>query len=148
MENLLETKFGGINSYINTETGQIISEDVNTFQCLANSREQFWLMYSSMIVVLKGSHDVKMKLLAALLERYSSGQEFSMNKSLKEKIAKEANCKARSLDVAFTELIRMDSIVRIAPHLYVVNPLHVFKGSREKRNQALKAIIKIAEKRC
>ena len=147
MENLLETKFGGVDSYIDTNAGEVVSQSVNSFQCLANSREQFWLMCSSMIVVLKGSHDVKMKLLAALLERYSSGQEFSMNKSLKEKIAKEANCKSRSLDVAFTELIRMDVIIRIAPYLYVVNPLHVFKGSREKGNQALEALIKISTKK-
>ena len=143
MEKLLETKFGGINSYIDSETGEIIYENINTFQCLANNTEQFWLMYSSMVLVLKGSSDVKMKLFAALLERYSNGQEFSMNKSLKEKIALESGCQPRSLDVAFTELVRKDIIVRIAPHLYVVNPLHVFKGSRDKRNKALKAVIKL-----
>lgn len=143
MEKLLETKFGGVNSYIDSETGEIIYENINTFQCLVNDREQFWLMYSSMVLIMKDSSDVKMKLFAALLERYSDGQEFSMNKSLKEKIALESGCKARSLDVAFTELIRKSVIIRIAPHLYVVNPLHVFKGSRDKRNKALKAVIKL-----
>lgn len=143
MEKLLETKFGGINSYIDTETGEIIHENINTFQCLTNSTEQFWLMYSSMVLVMKGSSDVKMKLFAALLERYSNGQEFSMNRSLKEKIASETGCQPRSLDVAFTTLIRNDVIVRIAPHLYMVNPLHVFKGSRDSRNKALEAVIKL-----
>ena len=146
MENLLQTKFGGINSFIDSDTGQILGEEVNKFQCLVDTKEQFYLMYSSMVLVLKGSTDVKMKLFAALLERYSNGQEFSMNRSLKEKIAKETGCQARSLDVAFTELIRKDIIIRIAPYLYVVNPLHVFQGSRDKRNRALKAIIKIAIK--
>lgn len=146
MENSLETKFGGINSYIDTETGEILGQEVNTFNILADTREHFWLMYSSMVLVMKASSDVKMKLFAALLERYSNGQEFSMNKSLKEKIAKETGCKARSLDVAFTDLVRKDVIVKIAPFLYMVNPLHVFKGSREKRNSTLKAVLKLTVK--
>jgi hypothetical protein len=97
---------------------------------------------------MKGSSDVKMKLFAALLERYSQGQEFSMTKSLKEVIANETGCKARSLDSAFTDLVRKNVIVKIGTQLYKVNPRHIFKGSSTSRNQALKAIIELGCREC
>ena len=110
--------------------------------------EEPYLIYSSMILILKGSSDVKMKLFAALLERYSKGQEFSMSKSLKEIIAKETDCKPRSLDSAFTTLIRKNVVVKINTQLYKINPRHVFQGSSSNRNDALKAILELGCKDC
>ena len=85
---------------------------------------------------------------AALLERYSGGQEFFMNKTLKDIIGKETKCSPRSLDTAFTSLVRENETVRIGPHLYKINPRHVFQGSSNDRNSALKAIIELGCKDC
>lgn len=133
---------------VDSDSGEIVDVFVNSSTYLANTKEEFYLMYSSMVLVLKGSSDVKMKLFAALLERYSQGQEFSMTKALKEVIATETGCKARSLDTAFTDLVRKNVIVKIGTQLYKVNPRHVFKGSTTSRNQALKAIIELGCREC
>jgi hypothetical protein len=101
-----------------------------------------------MVLILKGSSDVKMKLFASLLERYSRGQEFSMSKGLKDIIAKETDCKARSLDSAFTELVRANIIVKIETQLYKINPRHIFQGSSINRNNQLRAIIELGCKDC
>ena len=131
-----------------TEDGEILDVVINKTSYLANTKEEFYLMYSSMVLILKGSSDVKMKLFAALLERYSKGQEFSMSKSLKEIIAKETDCKARSLDTAFTELVRANIILKIDIQLYKINPRHVFQGSSSNRNNELKSIIELGCKDC
>lgn len=89
-----------------------------------------------------------MKLFAALLERYSKGQEFSMSKSLKIVIAEETGCKYRSLDVAFTYLLKERIVVKVASQLYKINPRHVFQGSSHDRNANLKAILELSCKDC
>lgn len=133
---------------IDMETGEIVDIIHNKTTYLANSKEEFYLMYSSMVLILKGSSDVRMKLFASLLERYGQGQEFSMSKGLKEIMAKECNCSPRSFDVAFTTLIKDNIIVRISNQLYQINPRHVFKGSTTSRNQALQAVLELHCKNC
>lgn len=149
MENsFLKTGKVTVDNYIDTETGELIGTTVNKSTYLANTKEEFYLMYSSMILILKGSSDVKVKLFAALLERYGKGQEFSMSKALKVIIAEETGCKPRSFDTAFTYLVRENIIVKIGPQLYRVNPRHVFQGSSSERNNQLKAVIELGYKDC
>lgn len=143
-------KTGSIHTetFVSEETGEILEQKINKHTYLANTKEEFYLMYSSMVVILKQSSDIKMKLFAALLERYSSGQEFAMNGSLKEIIAAETGCNPRSFDNAFTFLVRSNIIVKISSQLYKVNPRHVFQGSSNTRNQELQAIIQLGCKEC
>lgn len=128
---------------IDISSGEIVETIFNKTTYLANTKEEFYLMYSSMVLILKGSTDVKMKLFAALLERYSKGQEFSMSKSLKLIIAQETNCKPRSFDTAFSHLIKDNIVVKISSQLYRINPRHVFQGSSNERNNQLKAILEL-----
>lgn len=134
--------------YIDKTTGEVWPGETNYTYYLANSNEEFYLMYSSMVLILKGSSDVKMKLFAALLERYSKGQEFSMSRTLKGIIAEETGCKPRSFDTAFTYLVRENIIVKIGPQVYKVNPRHVFQGSSSERNAQLKAVLELHCKNC
>lgn len=133
---------------VDMETGELIDVVYNKTTYLANSKEEFYLMYSSMVLILKGSTDVRMKLFASLLERYSQGQEFSMSKGLKEIMAKECNCQPRSFDKAFTSLIKENIVVKLGHSLYRINPRHVFQGSSTSRNEALKAIMELGCKEC
>ena len=133
---------------VDMETGELVESIINKATYLANTKEEFYLMYSSMVLILKSSTDVKMKLFAALLERYSQGQEFTMSKSLKLIIAGETGCKPRSLDTAFSYLIKHCIVVRISSQLYKINPRHVFQGSSSERNNSLKAIIELGCKEC
>jgi len=137
-----------VTNYIDTETGELVDSIINKSTYLANTKEEFYLMYSSMILILKGSYDVRVKLFGALLERYGKGQEFSMSKSLKVIIAKETYSKPRSFDAAFTYLVKENIVVRISPQLYRINPRHVFQGSSNDRNSQLKAIIELGCKDC
>jgi hypothetical protein len=100
-------------------------------------------MYSSMVLILKGSSDSRMKLFASLLDRYSKGQEFSLTAHLKGVISKETKCSARTLERSFASLVKENVIVKVGSRAYSVNPRHVFQGSMKERNNTLKAILQI-----
>lgn len=138
----LKTGFYSEKTFVNAETGEPMHTEINKTTYLANSNEEFYLMYSSMVLILKGSSDVRMKLFASLLERYSGGAEFSFG-SLKRVIAKETRCSVRSLEKAFTSLVTNNIIVNVDYRLYRINPRHVFRGSSKNRNKSLKAILEL-----
>jgi len=144
----LKTNTIKVETIVDSETGEILDEKINKTYYLANSKEEFYLMYSSMVIILKQSTDVKMKMFAALLERYGSGQEFAMNGSLKKLIAEETYCNPRSFDNAFTFLVKSNIVVKIGSQLYKINPRHVFKGSSQTRNESLKTVIELHCKEC
>lgn len=139
----LKTGVTQVNNLVDPETDQLIDSVILKHKYLAKNKEEFWLMYSSMILILKQSSDVKMKLFAALLERYAGGQEFGLTKGLKEIIAKETKCSYRSLDNAITYLVKTNTIVKLSKNLYRINPRHVFKGSSDNRNRSLKALLEL-----
>ena len=147
-KSFLKTGNTTITERLDVETGEVVETLINKTSYIANSAEEFFLMYASMVLILKGSTDVRMKLFAALLERYSKGQEFSLSKSLKEILAKETNCSPRSFDSSITSLVNDNIIVRIDHSLYRVNPRHVFQGSTSERNNKLKALIELGCKDC
>jgi len=147
-KSFLKTGAVNITETVDSDTGELLDVTINKTTYLANTKEEFYLMYSSMVLILKNSTDVKMKLFAGLLERYSSGQEFSMNKSLKLLIANECGCSPRSFDTAFTYLLEENIVVKIDSRLYRINPRHVFQGSTSDRNAELQAILTLHCKTC
>lgn len=147
-KSFLRTNSVKIIDTIDQETGEVIDTQELHTTYLANTKEEFYLMYSSMVLILKGSTDVRMKLFAALLERYAHGQEFSISKGFKEILAKEVGCSPRSFDSVIARLTEENVIVRISTGLYRINPRHVFQGSSKDRNGALKAIIELGCKEC
>jgi hypothetical protein len=142
-KSILKTSGTNTVQTVDSESGELLDVTVNKTTYLANTTEEFFLMYSSMVLILKGSTDVRMKLFASLLERYSKGQEFSMSKAFKIIMAEECGCKPRSFDLAFTNLIKDHIVIKLGPSLYKINPRHVFQGSSSDRNKSLKAILEL-----
>ncbi len=128
---------------VDTNTGEIVGMDINTAKYLASTKEEFWLAYATMLLFLKTSSDIKVKLFAALLERYGRGQTFSASKTLKDELAQECGCSSRSFDSSFTELHRRHVLVKLGHGAYRINPRHVFQGSSSDRNQNLKVILEL-----
>lgn len=141
-------KIGEVNrTVVNHDTGELLSETSESSYFLANSDKEFYLMYASMLTVLKTCKDPKINLLAGLIERYSKGQEFSMSRSLKNLIAKETKSNSRTFDRAFTALREDGLIIETDYRLYKLNPKYVFQGSTATRNNHLKAVLVLERKR-
>jgi hypothetical protein len=130
--------------FMDPATAEAIGEPlINKQRYVASSKEQFFQGYAALILFMKRSHDVRIRLFAALIQRYSGGQEFSLSKGFKEIIAKELGCSARSFDTVITELVKDNIIVRINNCLYKVNPFYVFTGSFKHRTEALKFVLEL-----
>lgn len=137
----LKTGLPRVTEIADVDTGEILERRIDFSKYLSNSREEFYMVYPSLLTVLKQSSDVKIKLFSALLEKYSCSQEFAMNGDLKKIIARDTGCSPRSFDNAMTSLLKSKMIVKVGSNLYKINPRHVFKGSRIERNKALKNVI-------
>jgi len=148
MRKHLRTSYTERTTVIDKETGEILSEETHKNKYMVGSKEEFWLMYSSMVCILKGSKDLRMRLFGALLEDFSSGQTFGMSTYLKESIAKKIDCNPRSLENALTTLVADSIVYRIARNTYRINPRHVFQGSSHERDKSLRAIIELGCEDC
>jgi hypothetical protein len=128
---------------VDSSTGEVIEQSVHKTNYLANSKEEFYLTYSSMTMFLLNSSDTNVKLFGSLISKYSSGDEFAITRGLKNAIAEQSGCSSRSLDNAVSYLVKNKYLVRVAHGLYRINPRHIFKGSSSERNSKLKAILEV-----
>lgn len=141
-KSFLKTRVTEAQSIVDIDTGEIIEEKIKCHKYLANTKEEFFIAYSSMLLALEEhSTDAKVKLFAYLVRIYAQGNPFSMAKELKEIIAKEINLSPRTLDNTLTQLIDMRFIIRIKRNVYQINPRHIFKGSTLERNKRLATIL-------
>jgi hypothetical protein len=126
------------------EHGVVVDSNTTQIKFLAGSKEEFFLMYASFLVYLKRSPDLKVALFAALCQRYADGKEFVMGRIMKDIIAEECKCSSRSLDVAFTNLIKEELVVATKLRRYCINPRYVFKGYTNARDAHYKMLLELS----
>ena len=144
MKEHLRTSVKEVDSFVDLETGEVVSTMVNEQKYIAGTKSQFYLMYASMLSgIVSYSSDNKIKLFAALIEDYAEGQLFSFGKDMKSIFADRINCSSRSLDNSLSELVKIQFVVKAGRNLYRINPRHVFKGSTMDRKKALKAVLEL-----
>lgn len=131
-----------INTITVSEEGEILAEDLEykNFKYLVNSKEEFFLLYSSIFSVFCDLNGVEIKLFAKLLEMFNVSY-FSITKPLKIKIAEKIKCSPRSLDNAIKSLIDANLIYRDNRTLYLINPRYAWKGSTKDRNFNLQILL-------
>ena len=109
----------------------------------SNTKEEFCLMFSSMVLALKSYPDVPIRMFAFFVEGYSDGKTIQMGGYLKEEISNSIGCSVRSLDNALTKLVRMKFLISLGRSAYRINPRYIFKGSTISRNKSLKAVLEL-----
>lgn len=139
----LKTVYKHTHDIVDTDTGEVVDTSIKEHSYLANSREEFFLTYSSLMMILQGSADNQVRLLAYLIEKYSNGQEFSNTKDFRDIISERIDCSPRSLERSFKNLLSKGFIYKIKGTTYAINPRHVFKGSSSDRKKALKLVLEI-----
>lgn len=125
-----------------SEDGEILSEevDVKKFSHTVNSKEEFFLIYSSIFSVFYNLNGVEIKLFARLLEMFNVTY-FAITKPLKVKIAEKIGCAPRSLDNAIKRLIDVGLIYRDEKTVYQINPRYAWKGHTKDREFNLRVFL-------
>lgn len=133
---------------VSEETGEILSEETTTHRYLANTQEEFFLAYVSMLSVFKDISGPAIKVYAYLLLNNKSGVKIAITKAIKEDICTFIKSKSKSvtvIDNILPELLREGLLLKVAESrgTYMLNPRYAFKGSHFNRNKSLKAVLEL-----
>lgn len=136
---------------ITNEDGELLGTSLVKHSYIANSKESFFIGYSTMLSLFADIAGPSIKVYAFLLQHYAPGTMIAINKGLKQDIMKWIKCTGEStVSNALTELVRENLLYKREDikGVYYLNPRYAFKGSTKDRNESLKAIIELGCKDC
>lgn len=136
-------------SHTNTHTvvnpdGEVLQQDINNIKYLANTQEEFFIIYSSLIgIVEKGMTEAETKLYAHLLQNYNIGAEIGISKQLRINLGKRLNLNERTILNTLGMLVAKKLIYTTSKAIYKINPRYAYKGSTINRNRDLKVVLEV-----
>jgi len=125
-----------------TNDGEILSTDIKDHKYLVNTKEEFFLCYSALIGAFMEMSAAEIRVFGYLL-RYSSGSYVDVSKKMRIEMSTVINLNERTIFNTMPLLLEKGIVYRNDIGLYTINPKYAFKGSRDERNKALKAIIEL-----
>lgn len=148
MKSHLRSKLIQVTEVIDSETGELLDTTTKHHSYLANSKEEFMLLYVNMLPIFIGLSGPAKSVYAYLLMRYSSGFEFEIGGGSRTLIAKETSLNPSTVANTLTELKESNLLYSQTKGIYRINPRYAFKGSSIDRNKALKVLIELGCKDC
>lgn len=137
-----------VTEVVDKTTGELISTNVKSHKYLANSKEEFMLLYVSVLpIFIELSHPAK-SVYAYILANYNSGAVFELGGGSRGFIASKLGIGNSTVANALSELKEQNLICVHSRSMYQINPRYAFKGSSTDRSQALKAIIELGCRDC
>ena len=143
-----------VKEFVDPRTGELVELPIiKTVPYVANSREEFYLVYASFIglIVENTFEKAEIQVYAYLLQYYGAGKPFALIKSIKEDIAKITNLKVGTIDNVLQTLRTKPEnpvLFRTAKSTYVLNPRYAFQGNSTDRTKAMKIIFELGCKNC
>jgi predicted transcriptional regulator len=143
----LKTKLTEVQTTVDSDSGEILDINIKKHTFLANTKEDFLLLYSSMLSVFNDMEQSEIRVLGFLLQ-YADGTIFSIGKPLRLEIAKVTTLSERTIYNTVKTLVIKQLIYKHSSGAYQVNPRYAFKGSTHERNNQLKILIELGCKDC
>lgn len=133
--------------------GAKLAEGLKANYFIANSKEQFFIGYVTVLSLFKDISGPSIKVYSYLLMNYNSGILIAINMSIKKDILKfiKSNSKGVGvIDNCLHELCKNKLLYRqgVSSGTYMLNPRYAYKGSTKERNEALKSVILLGCKDC
>lgn len=143
----VKTSLIEVDRFIDTSTGEIMDINVNRHTYLANSKEEFLLLYSSILGVFNKMEQSEIRVFSFLLQ-YADGTKFSIDKPIRLEIAKVTDLNERTIYNTVKQLEKKNLIFKHSTGAFQINPRYAFQGSTSNRSKELKAIIELGCKDC
>ena len=152
-QSYLKTNLTEVNNTIDKETGEVINIEIKNHKYLANTKEEFFLIYSTLIGVFQKISAAEIRVYAFLLQHYAVSGKIVINDIIRQDIVNKTGLTAGSINNAFTDLTSIKNIShpllhRLGRGTYQLNPRYAFRGSSQDRNNSLKSIIELGCDRC
>lgn len=148
MKSYLKKSNSTIIQTVDTETGEIIDQEVITHSYVTKDKETFFLVYSSLIGLLGELSNPSVKVLSYILLNYKINTFFELGGASRNVIANAMNISKSAVANALTELRDNNILYSHSRSMYQINPRYAFQGSTSDRKTALKSIIELGCKEC
>lgn len=133
--------------FVDVDSGEILETNVKKHTYIANSKEEFLLLYSSVLGIFNKMEQSEIRVFSYLLQ-YADGTKFSIDKPMRLEIASTTELNERTVYNTVKKLTEKNLIFKYETGAYQINPRYAYKGSSINRNNALKAIIELGCKEC
>lgn len=132
---------------IDTETGEVISENEKKFQYVAGDPGNFVFVYTALLNIISEwkLSQAGTVMLAYLLEKYANGTIFSISKALREELARRSGKSETTFYNTTRELLKLKLIVEVSYRAYKLNPKYAFRGTRLEQKKAVFEILQICK---
>ena len=146
-KSFLKTQITELSTILDKDTGEVIEQTIKKHSYIANSKEDFLLLYSSILGIFQRMEQSEIRVFSYLLQ-YANGTKFSVNKPIRLEISKQTDLNERTVYNTIKKLEDKNLIFKYDTGAYQVNPRYAFKGSSLERNNQLKLIIELGCKDC
>lgn len=131
---------------VDSESGELLSEHVKRHSYLANTKEEFFICYASIIGIFMNITQAEARVFGYCL-RYRNAK-FDISKNVRLSMSNEIDLNERTILNTLPSLIDKKLLYQTEDRLYGVNPRYVFYGSTYDRNKSLKSLIELGCKDC
>lgn len=144
----LRTSHTNTNSTV-SEHGELLEQEIQNIKYLANTKEEFFIIYSSLIgIVENGMSQAETSLYAHLLQNHNIGAEIGISKQIRLGMGKKLELNERTVLNTLGMLVEKKLIYTIAKGVYKINPRYAYKGSTHNRNRDLKIVLEVECPHC
>ena len=127
--------------YVDQGTGEVLSIERKEHKYITKNKEQFFLMYSALLGVMKEMNKPQIRIFAYLLEKKEM-HPFSISKAERIYMSNDIKVNERIILNEIKNMIKME-LVYMQDGIMSINPRYVFKGSSSTRDNRLKTIIEL-----
>lgn len=146
-KSFLKSSLTEVETIIDSETGEVLDQNIKHHKYLANSKEEFMLIYSSILGIFNKMEQSEIRVFSFLLQ-YADGTKFAVDKSIRIEIAGVTDLSERTVYNTIKVLESKHLIFKLPSGAYQINPRYAFRGSSSERNQALQAMLELHCKTC
>ena len=147
MKRELKTKLKEISTVIDEGTGEVLSVETKTHKYLSGSQEEFFLLYSDIISIMKKINQAEARIFFFLLE-YSHRGKIDVSRKLRFHMSDEIDLNQLTISRVLPSLVTKGLLILHKDGMYQINPRYVYKGSTKERDNSLKNVIEDGCKNC
>lgn len=137
-----------ITEIVDGNTGELLDTSVKKHSFLANTKEEFFIGYVSLLASLKKLNWTAIQVYAYILCNYPTSSKLGITTDIKRDMLASIGINAKTIEVinrALRDLTQAHFLVKCegTSSTYKINPRYAYKGSTTDRNAALLAIIQL-----